>query len=335
MGVYGLLNGPVNSIIGLPAIVTGAIAAAAVPAISSGKEANGKVGLALKLTFLIAMPCALGLLVFSQQVISLLYPTLSTEDAGLAALLLQVGSVSVPFLALLQTSVCVLVAARKGFLGTLNLFVGVLAKLALSFILLQIPSINIFGSAISAAACYLVVAALNLFVIMRHYKFEPSAHVALKPLLCSTVAIAFAFGAQKLFEVFLGQNLSLALSIALSLLVYAFACLKLEVLSGSEIGLLSLPRKVKVTTLRAYDKCLFKQPRYNIIIIMIYVIGLKRGEGSRLISRENPLVRRGDQDRARAVLQERGSGSGRVHNSRRNIPKIRNFDTLIPTSPTP
>ena len=245
VGVYGLLNGPVNSIIGLPAIVTGAIAAAAVPAISSGKEANGKVGLALKLTFLIAMPCALGLLVFSQQVISLLYPTLSTEDAGLAALLLQVGSVSVPFLALLQTSVCVLVAARKGFLGTLNLFVGVLAKLALSFILLQIPSINIFGSAISAAACYLVVAALNLFVIMRHYKFEPSAHVALKPLLCSTVAIAFAFGAQKLFEVFLGQNLSLALSIALSLLVYAFACLKLEVLSGSEIGLLSLPRKVK------------------------------------------------------------------------------------------
>jgi stage V sporulation protein B len=145
----------------------------------------------------------------------------------------------------MQTSVCVLVAARKGFLGTLNLFVGVLAKLALSFILLQIPSINIFGSAISAAACYLVVAALNLFVIMRHYKFEPSAHVALKPLLCSTVAIAFAFGAQKLFEVFLGQNLSLALSIALSLPVYAFACLKLEVLSGSEIGLLSLPRKVK------------------------------------------------------------------------------------------
>lgn len=245
VGVYGLLNGPVNSIISLPAIVTGSVAVAAVPAIAAGEEGKSKVALALKLTFLIALPCALGIIAFSQQIINLLYPTLSPEDAGLASLLLQASSASVVFLALLQTSICALVAARKSILGTLNLLIAVGVKVGLSFTLLHIPSINIFGSAISAAACYLVASALNFLVLVRHYKLETSAEAALRPLLCSSVAVALAFFSQKLFEAFLGQNLSLALSIALSLPVYAFACLKLEVLSPVELGLLPLLKKVK------------------------------------------------------------------------------------------
>lgn len=238
MGVYGLLNGPVNSIISLPAVVTGAVAAAAVPAISGGNRegVKKKIELAFKLTLIISIPCAIGLFVFSGEIIRMLYPKLTFEEADLASLLLKTSSASVLFLSLTQTSVCILVAVKKGFTSAFNLLTAVLIKIALSYILLQNPSINIFGSAVSAAMCYFVAAMLNITFIRYYFGHGLiGVQTVTKPFLCSLSAIAFALGCFGLLKLFVPEKLSLVLSIGLSLPLFAFFCLRLEVFSDGEM----------------------------------------------------------------------------------------------------
>lgn len=250
--MYGILNGPVHSLTGFPVVIAAGVAMAAVPAISSARIANDREGIkkkiefALKLTFLIAVPGALGLLIFSDRIIRLLYGNFTAEEINTASLLLKISSLSVLFISVMQTSVSVLAALKRSVITTFNLIIAVLLKVALSIILLRNPALNIYGLAIAAVVCYMVAAMLNYFYILKTAKININGYaVIVKPLICAAVTVLFSYGAFELLKMFTTEDLALLFSVISALPVFVITAIKLEVFTEYEVKYIPVIKKLK------------------------------------------------------------------------------------------
>ena len=173
--LYGIATGPVNSLINMPVVLSLAIAAAVIPGISAArvKAESGKINksaaLALKLTMLISVPCAIGLAVLAAPIINLLYSgglaRGVVDEPRIAAELLAMLSVSVLLIAFIQVITSILQAMARSYRPVINLAIGAAVKVAASFILL--PRIGIYGSAVSTILCFLTVFILNIFSLKK------------------------------------------------------------------------------------------------------------------------------------------------------------------------
>ena len=101
---YGILSGKVDTLTSLPLSFNIAFATALVPAISFARAkkdmstANKRVGFSILVTILIGLPCSVGMFVFAEQILKLLFPA---QAAG--SVLLQISSIAIIFTVLAQT----------------------------------------------------------------------------------------------------------------------------------------------------------------------------------------------------------------------------------------
>jgi O-antigen/teichoic acid export membrane protein len=143
----------------------------------------------------------------------------------------------------MQTTVSVLVALKRSVITTINLAGAVILKIALSVILLKYPGINIYGAAISAAACYAAASLLNIFYIFMFTGLKINlAGIAVKPFLCACITVISALGAYGILKTFLGQNISLILAVAACAPVFLFSAARLEVFTDYEIKYIPVMR---------------------------------------------------------------------------------------------
>ena len=144
------------------------IGSVAIPSISKCKAEEEKKKQSIKilvLTLIVSIPCFLGLLILSPQVISLLFRNLSSMEKNIAIKLLRLTSPCVVLLSVLQASNSVFIGSGKLYTPVVNLLIGVVVKFIISVLLLRIPSINIYGGAIAINACYFAVCMINLMLI--------------------------------------------------------------------------------------------------------------------------------------------------------------------------
>ena len=167
VALYGLFAGGAVTIINLPVSVCYGIAAASVPSLASEKaKKNGKVKrklfFALGLTALIAVPSALGLYLFAEPAVKIIYRNLNGEELGLLIKLVQVFSVSALTLSCVQTLSACLTAQGKPQYAALSMTVAVVVKTVAYTFLLRNPQISVFGLAHATNLCYLVAFLLDL-----------------------------------------------------------------------------------------------------------------------------------------------------------------------------
>ena len=166
--LFGLLSGVVMTVINLPVSICYGIGSVAIPSISKSKTEEDKKKQSIKilaLTLIVSIPCFLGLLIFSPQVINLLFRNLSSIEKNIAIKLLRLTSPCVVLLSVLQASNSVFIGKGKLYTPVINLSIGVVVKLVSSIVLLRVPSINIYGGAIAINACYFTVCVINLMLI--------------------------------------------------------------------------------------------------------------------------------------------------------------------------
>ena len=166
--LFGLLSGVVMTIVNLPVSICYGISSVAIPSISKCKDEEEKRKQAIKIlffTFMVALPCFVGLAIFSPQVVNLLFRNLQPNEKSIAVKLLRLTSPCVVFLSLLQACNAVFIGKGKLYTPVINLSIGVAIKFVLSVILLSIPTINIYGGAIALNACYFSVCMINLILI--------------------------------------------------------------------------------------------------------------------------------------------------------------------------
>ncbi|MCM1395732.1 MAG: polysaccharide biosynthesis protein [Corallococcus sp.] len=248
--MYGLWTGPVNSMLGLPIALSSGVAVSALPGITRTFYSNDKDKLrssfnsAMKLTIVISLPCAFGMIALSRPILQLLYGSLPQNEIYVSAVLLSLSGLSIVFLAVMQTSVSVCQAVGKPYASVAIMSFAIAVKAVTNLILLPNPSINIFGAAISETLCYLFASVCVIIYLKVKIGLRIDAsQCMLKPMaagmlmtLCITLVITFA---NKVFDSAVGTLLLIALSGA----VYFAALFALKVFDKSELSFLPIKQK--------------------------------------------------------------------------------------------
>ncbi len=171
-GCYSTLAVPVFNI--LPSLST-SVALSAVPALAAamGKGRDGEAEArrtatsALRVTLLIAIPASVGLAVFAEEILSLLFagqPTAVAEATPWLACL----ALSVPAACLVTVTGGMLQAAGRASRSVVSMLVGVVIKAVISYILLGDGRFGMMGAPIGSLVCDTVIVVLNLIFLSRH-----------------------------------------------------------------------------------------------------------------------------------------------------------------------
>jgi stage V sporulation protein B len=188
-----------QSIIGLPQAFIVALAVSLVPALSAAaaKRNQGRciqvIETSMRVTALLALPAAAGLIVLGPPVMGFLFPRELSENA-VGGMLLSVQGISV-------VPLC-LVALTNAMLQSLGKVNQMLCNMALGAAARVITTNALFGTmglpaaAVSPAACYGLITVLNIAVLARSFPLKHLLVPFVRPLLasaCMGVAVSFLY----------------------------------------------------------------------------------------------------------------------------------------------
>lgn len=235
----------------MPLAVNFAFATVLVPYVASAlkvkdyKEAAAKINYSLLISILIILPCAIGLIVLAEPIYKIIY-----FNAPSGFDLLQLVSVSLIFAALAQTMTGSLQGMGKVYVPAISLLFGCIAKIILNVTLIRIPSINIYGAAISSIACQFISCAICFAVLTKNCRLSINAvKYVLKPLAAGALMGIAAIAVYKLSAMLLGTGFVMNLictiaAIAVAAVVYFAAVFGLHILSEEEIKQLPAGGKI-------------------------------------------------------------------------------------------
>ncbi len=240
-----------DTLFNMPLAVNIAFATVLVPSISGAiakgetKEASEKTSYSVLISILIILPCAIGYMVLAQPIYNIIYP--ATPDG---ADLLSLMSVALVFSALTQTITGALQGIGKVYVPAISILVGCVFKVVLNITLIRIPSVNIYGAAISSIVCQIVAFLINFFVLIRHIPIKLSlGKYIIKPLVSGIIMGGVAFGVFTLLSSVMGSGyinnlIATVVSIAVAAVVYFGFVFALHIMSKDDILLLPAGTKI-------------------------------------------------------------------------------------------
>lgn len=235
----------------MPLAVNFAFATVLVPSVAGAlavkdyKEAASKINYSLLISILIILPCSIGLITLAEPIYKIIY-----FSAAEGYELLQLVSVSLIFAALAQTMTGSLQGIGKVYVPAISLLFGCIAKIILNVLLIRIPSVNIYGAAISSIACQFISCGICFAVLAKNcnLKIKFGKYIA-KPLISGGIMGAAAVLAYKVFTMILGTGfvmnlVATAAAIIIAAIVYFICVFGLHILSKDEV--LQLPAGTKI-----------------------------------------------------------------------------------------
>ncbi len=225
--LYGQLSGFVDSLVGLPQIITQAVGVSMVPIIAAAyktrnqQEIDKNVSLGIRMSVLIGFPSAIGLIILSKPILLMLYPR-QAESAESAAHLLSIMAFGLIFLSMAITLTGILQGIGKQFIPVKNLMIAIVIKIVLTWFLVGIPSINVSGAAIGTVAAYSVSVTLNFIAVKKYTRTHISTKLTfIKPMTSALIMGAVVMIVYRLLRIIsIGNSLSTLLSISIGGIVY-------------------------------------------------------------------------------------------------------------------
>ena len=259
---YGMLSGKVETLTALPLSINIAFATALVPAIAAAKAKNDtktatkRTSFSLLTSMLIGLPCTIGMCIFSQQILDLLFP-----NANQGAVILQISSFTIIFTILEQTINGALQGFGKVMVPAIALGCGVITKLILNLVLIPIPSIGIKGAAIGSVACNIVAFTIAFNVLRKNIKLDLKiSKFIIKPIIATFImAICSCFtyymlnciinsNVDKIIEIgvekVILEKLVTIIALIIAVLIYAISIGCLKVFSKEEIYMIPYGQKI-------------------------------------------------------------------------------------------
>jgi len=246
--LYGLLTGVVNSLINLPIVITFAVSTCILPNVTSYyanrnyKKINHYSSSALKIVYLFALPCFVVFLMLSKEILLFLYAKgISSQQIEIASFMLKLSSISIVYVSILQVSTSLLQSINLSKIPVYSLILGVIVKLILTIVLVQIPSINIYGAIIASISCYTIAVIINMYYIRKNVQLNLTLlkHL-IAPFIAITLMTISIFSMRNLFT--FTNYVSLPLIISIAFIIYLFVLLLFK---SIEIDNFSLIRKLK------------------------------------------------------------------------------------------
>ena len=241
----GQLSGNAQTLINLPQVLSVAMAMSLVPSISDAftrkdyRSIKNTTNSGIRMTLLIGLPCAIGLLILAHPIIDLLYFSKTAVEKAGTSELLAILSISIVFLTLVQSLTAILQGIGKPMKPVKNLAIGAVIKVVLTYTLVMIPSIEAKGAAISTVITYLVASILNLYDVKKYTGVEISlTNTILRPVISGAimgvvVKIAYVYGAM-----IIGSKLATLVSIGIGAVVYGISLLLIGAVTSEDFEML-------------------------------------------------------------------------------------------------
>lgn len=250
--IYGSYSTLAVSMFNLPAAFVSPIAISLVPILASASHSGDNVrenrilNSSLRLCGLITLPASLGLAIFSRPILEFLFAG-ETSAINIAAPLLSVLAMSVFFSGLMTVTNAILQAYGMEKKPIVSMFVGALVKTVFSYILIGIPSINIYGAPISTFLCALTVTLINLYYIKKATgELRSATKLFIKPLLASAISIGAVGVVYFLARTTVGESYMLTLaSIAAAAVLYGLCGLKMKAVVSEDVLMLPMGEKIE------------------------------------------------------------------------------------------
>lgn len=246
---YGLYSSVVLSLINVPTAIAMAVSTNLVPDISSGMARHDMKYVAkesetgLKIASVIGLPCSLGMCILSRPILYLLFSGKYTPDQlDLAANILELSSLTICLFTMVQATSGILQGCGKQNLPLYTLAAGVACKIAMNYLLIGNPDINILGAPMASLVCYSVSMIPNLYFVRKYTGCKLNIKtLLLKPGCASLImaGIVFALWTLLFGDTALQSTLKTLLGVILCLLAgvgsYALMILKTGIITSDEL----------------------------------------------------------------------------------------------------
>ena len=244
---YGILSGKVDTLTTLPLSFNVAFATALVPAISSAmakketENAQKRISFSLLVTMIIGLPCTVGMIIFAQPIINLIFP-----NATSGALLLQISAITIIFSVLAQTTNGALQGLGKIMVPAISAFIGLVVKLILNIILISIPQIGVNGAAIGSIVNNILVFVISYYVLNKTIKLDvkPIKYI-IKPIIATFIMGVCSY---YLYLILIGTAISIKLATIISLIfavvIYAISIIVLKIFTKEELYMIPYGTKL-------------------------------------------------------------------------------------------
>ncbi len=244
--VYGNYTTLAVPMFNLPTVLINPIGYSIIPLISvtngTGNKERSKLVMesALRVTIILALPCAIGLTVLSGPILSLFYVK---ESVVMATPLLTLLAPSAFFVCMLTVTNAILQATSNERLPLVSMLVGGGVKIVLNCIL--IGSLGMAATPVSTLVCYFVAAVLNFIFVLKKAKISPNFGTTfLRPLIsgvaCGVSAVLF----NMLFDKLIGGKIATIGSITMAAIVYFLFVFVTRSVSENDIKLLPKGEKI-------------------------------------------------------------------------------------------
>lgn len=254
---YGILGGKVDTLTSLPLSFNIAFAVALVPAVATAiakkdiYTAQKRISYSLLLTILIGLPCTVGMFMFAEPILNLLFP-----NAAEGATVLKISSLTILFTMLAQTINGALQGMGKVMIPIIGLACGAFTKLILNLVLIPIPEIGVNGAVIGSVVCHIISFMISFVILNKHIKINFNyVKCIIKPIIATIIMVICSWfvyinlGASipNTISIILGinaQKIATILSIVTAIVIYGICLIILKVFTKEEVYMLPCGEKI-------------------------------------------------------------------------------------------
>lgn len=248
---YGILTGKVDTLVSLPMSFNIAFTTALVPTVSSAKatgnweNAKKRIEFSLLITILIGLPCTIGMIIFAQPILNLLFPN---QVSG--AFILQISSTSILFIVLEQTISGVLQGIGKPIVPAISLSIGVVIKLILNWLLIPINSDEFIfggtaGATIATTICHMIAFLLDIYIMKKYITLRINKKdYFIKPIIATIMMGISSIFIYHTLSGMISEKLCTIISIIIAIMIYVILVFLLKVFSEDNIFMIPYGQKI-------------------------------------------------------------------------------------------
>ncbi len=250
--LFGAYNMSVTLFHLIPALTT-TFGVSALPSVTTAWAARNQTLLrrniesVWRVTSLIAFPAGFGICALAEPILTLVYKE-DPASIPIAAPILRVLGIAAIFVALSSPTNSMLQAVGKVNVPVKLMLLGGFLKLAVNFVLVPVPSVNIQGAPYGTLLCYGLIVCISIPVLCRSagitIRFQD---VFLKPLFAGILCGVTAWTSYGLFFRLVGNTIATGLSILLAGIVYVVVLLLVRGVAKYDV--LMLPKGEKIAKL--------------------------------------------------------------------------------------
>ncbi len=223
--IWGIYTGEYITLINLPISLASALASSIIPAVMKAMAA-GRPGMALqristaiRFTFLISVPSAVGLAVLANPLIDIMFPVDSEKKA---ASMLLIGSCAVIFFSLSTVTNAILQGINRLRIPIINTAISLVVHIVLVYILVYQMDMGIYGILFSYIVFALLITGLNNYYLETHTRLKLDfVKVYVLPVIASILMGAIVWGSYYLLQNIIGKGIYKGLSFIFKSLPHA------------------------------------------------------------------------------------------------------------------